>query len=126
MCAALSLEGFTSACQVVGSAAVRVLRRPPRMRKDHHLQMLLHMFEDSALFKQDLRLVGLRMNVCRFLGVELLEAGKTLFEQVRLALNSGFGFHMFAIVSVFFCVCIGHWPLISHGASRATWVRSSM
>eukprot|EP01052_Picozoa_sp_SAG31_P015560 SAG31_NODE_1003_length_10447_cov_3.491593_15_plen_241_part_00 len=51
MCAVLTLESFTKACQAVGSAAVSVLRRPPRLRSESDLRMLLHMFEDCAFFK---------------------------------------------------------------------------
>jgi hypothetical protein len=48
--AVLSLESFHAACVVVGAAAMRILRRPPRLRQDHNLQLIMRMFEDCPFF----------------------------------------------------------------------------
>lgn len=52
LCAKLTLKDFHGACVIVGAMAMRVLRRPPRLRVDEHLRMLLRMFQDSSFFKE--------------------------------------------------------------------------
>jgi CRP-like cAMP-binding protein len=80
LCASLSLTDFHTACQTVGIAAMQVLRRPPRLRKDADMNMLLHIFQGCQFF-QDLSLPAIRLNVCRFLGVMKLEQNEVLYEQ---------------------------------------------
>jgi CRP-like cAMP-binding protein len=80
LCAVLAVADFHTACVVVGAAAMRVLRRPPRLREDHNLQLVLQMFQHSKFF-ENLNLPGLKVNVCRFLGVEKVAAGGTVYEQ---------------------------------------------
>lgn len=66
---------------VVGAAAMRVLRRPPRLRQEHNVRMLMHMFRDLSFFSS-MGLESMRYNTVRFMGVETLEKGEVLYEQV--------------------------------------------
>ena len=109
----LTLEAFNEACQAVGSAAIRVLRRPPRLRLDQNLQMLLHMFEDCAFF-HNLKLQGIRLNVCRFLGVELLDADSVLFEQGAVG-------DKFYVIMMVRCCCPRLQPSGASRLVRAGW-----
>lgn len=78
--ASLALTSFHKACEVTGREAIAVLRRPPRLRKDENLKLLLHMFGDLEFFK-GLGLQAIQLNVCRFLGMEQISARKTLYAQ---------------------------------------------
>eukprot|EP01051_Picozoa_sp_SAG22_P006367 SAG22_NODE_414_length_10840_cov_7.404990_1_plen_1401_part_00 len=78
--ACLQHDAFQAALVVTGREAINVLHRPPRLRKDENLKMLLHMFEDNQFLKE-LHLAAVRLNVFRFLGVEQLKKNATLYTQ---------------------------------------------
>eukprot|EP01051_Picozoa_sp_SAG22_P004942 SAG22_NODE_280_length_13084_cov_3.480209_7_plen_264_part_00 len=75
LCAVLSVDDFHTACVVVGAAAMRLLRRPPRLRQEQNIRILVRMFEHVQFFR-DLQLPALRAATCRFLGVTKLRKGE--------------------------------------------------